>query len=183
MKVDIIKVEESGETHYDVYPSDKYGEYDGKPMFTTGDEYDAQNWTVDHGHTYLSKEYVAPVPAKFLRDLEAKCDRIHADMIENAKKVGWEFETHVTYRASAAWKDEPIHYAYFGDFGSVGTFKGFTDETYHTTEGGNAHDAHERLQSIAEGVWELGFTLTFNKDGKHRIFGISPRWMVVEEGE
>ena len=182
MNVDVIKNITDDGVKYAVYPAidDAYADYSGTPLFESADECDVMDWYEANGHKATWKEHAALVQSKFLHDLEKKCDEIHADMIEQATKVGWRFETHITYRASAAWKDDPIHYAYIGDCGSIGRFVGWTKETHAEEAGRNAQCAHERLMSISEGIWELGFTLTFDKNGKHTIYGNMPKWVAVE---
>ena len=182
MNVDVIKNMTDDGVKYAVHPAidDAYAEYSGTPLFESAEEYAVVDWCEDNGHKATWKEHAALVQSKFLRDLEKKCDGIRADMMEQAKAVGWKFETHVTYRASANWKDDPIHYAYVGDFGSIGKFVGWTKETHEQEAGRNAQWNHERLIAIAEGIWELGFTLTFDKDGKHTIYGNLPKWVAVE---
>ena len=39
------------------------------------------------------------------------------------------------------------------------------------------------LFGMATALWELGFTLTFDKDGKHTIFGNYPQWVTLDEEE
>ena len=155
-------------------------DYTGQPLVEFGNSDEAEAWCDKLGYEYVFVDRVAKVPAEYLKDIEAKADKLHREMLDIAKDLGLHFDTNVVYRASALWKDQPTHYAYFGDFGSVGRFSGpiYKDGTPESAREDKMRDIHQRLIYWAEALWELGFTLTFDKDGKHTVYGIYPDWVV-----
>ena len=188
MKVDIIHepgtaadfkvcTRPEGGTYY----GDRYS--DQKTLFGPAPDYDCVDWCMDHKHEFRHCKFSSLVPEKFFRDLEKRCDKVHAAMLEAARACGWSFGSDCIYKASAAWKDHPTHYAYNGDFGGRANFSGVTAGTETTKDGSTARSLLEWLDGVASGVWELGFTLTFDKDGKHRIFNTSAQWVTLEEEE
>ena len=185
MGYDIIKKDGK----YAVYPREAYnGEYyeenayEGEPVFTDESEGDCICWCEEHNADFRVREFAAPVPDKFLHDLEKKLDAWREELDEYAKKCGYRLDSNITYRASAAWKEQPTHYCYIGDFGSSANL---VCEDESKTKGNEAalRDAKNYLWSLmgaAQAVWELGFTVTYNKDGKHTIYGTYPRWITKD---
>ena len=190
MKVDIIhepgtaadfKVCTRPEVGTGIYYGERYGEQ--KTLFGPASDSDCIDWCCENENRYRHCKFVSLVPGEYFLDLEKRCDKVHAAMLEAAKACGWSFSSDITYRASAAWKDQPTHYAYNGDFGGRAKFDGITDETANSENGTKARRMLEWLDGVASGIWELGFTLTFDKAGKHRIFGTSAQWVTLEEEE
>ena len=188
MKVDIIHVPGTA-ADFQVCPRQNRNAYDGEryndapPIFGPASDCDCMEFCETNGHAFRHCKFAALVQPQFFADLEKRCNKVHAEMIEAAKACGWSFSSDCIYKASAAWKDCPTHYAYFGDFGSVAKFAGITDETANSENGTTARLFLQWLNGIAAAVWELGFNLTFDKDGQHRIFNTSAQWVALEEEE
>ena len=188
MKVDIIHVPGTA-ADFKVCTRPEGGTYDGerydeqKTLFGPASDSDCIDWCCENENRFRHCKFSALVPLQFFADLEKRCNKVHAEMIEAAKACGWSFSSDCIYKASAAWKEQPTHYAYFGDFGHVAKFDGITDETKDTENGTKARLFLEWLEGIAAAVWELGFNLTFDKDGQHRIFNTSAQWVTLEEEE
>lgn len=186
MKVDIIHVSGTA-ADFQVMPRRNGYAYDGEryndatPIFGPASDCDCMEFCEANGHAFRHCKFVSLVPPRFFGDLAERCDKAHAGMIEAGKACGWSFSSDCTYRASAAWKEQPTHYAYFGDFGGGAKFDGITDETENSDNGKKALRLLEWLNGIASAVWELGFNLTFDKDGKHTIFNQSAQWVKIEE--
>ncbi len=163
------------------YDGDRYG--DQKTLFGPAPDCDCIDFCMDRGYSFRHCKFVSLVYPHFFADLEARCDKVWAAMVAAAKACGWSFSSEITYRASAAWKDQPTHYAYSGDFGGCAKFDGITDETANTENGTKARLLLEWLDGVSAGVWELGFNLTFDEAGKHTIFNRSAQWVTLEEEE
>ena len=155
--------------------------YEGDPLFGPAPDGECMDWCEQHGHKFRHRKRVAIVPPHFFKDIEKKCDDAYRFMMEAADKCGWTFSSNATYRASAAWKEHPIHYCYSGDFGGGANFHGVTDESLYSDYGRNAMGDLTWLRGVAAGLWELGFTLTFDKDGKHTVFNSCPQWVTLDE--
>lgn len=105
------------------------------------------------------------IPSKFIKDVEKLADSIRFRLDSELKSRGLPaLESNITYRASAAWKDEPCHYCYIGDLSTVRIDYGVRDFSI------DCASLLTQLVAIAQTVWELGGQLTFNEDGKHTIF-------------
>lgn len=188
MKVDIIH-EPGTAADFKVCTRPEGGTYDGnryneqKTLFGPASDCDCIDWCCENENRFRHCKFASLVPEKFFLDLEKRCDKVHAAMLEAARACGWSFYSDCIYKASAAWKDHPTHYAYNGDFGGRANFSGVTPGTENTENGNRARLLLEWLDGVASGVWELGFTLTFDKDGKHRIFNTSAQWVTLEEEE
>ncbi len=180
MKVDIVKADDGT---YSVYGRDArdYDHYTSGPIYGPADRADCEDWCEDNHHTARLRKWAALVPEKFIHDLEAKCDRAYSNMTQHASLLGWRLTSNVTYRASAAWKDQPTHYCYLGDLGGQAKFENMTDENAATQIGEEALQFLKWLKAVSSGIWELGFTLTFDKDGKHTIYGAYPQWVTLDE--
>ena len=181
MQVDIVQTE-SG---CGVYPRTafKFGEYEGEPMFTAAEEGVCWEWCEEHFHEHRLRKRAALVSAKFIRDVEAKCDTWFAKMAEHAGKCGRRLESDITYRASAAWKENPTHYCYSGDFGGCARLVKTGEPAADPEALILAQHLMNMLYGASVALWELGFTLTFDKDGKHTVFGNFPEWVTVDEEE
>ena len=185
MKVDIILDDKTNK--YQVRKHEESPET-AKVLFTAEDDwengkYECEDWCQDNGHTYQFRAYNYLIPQKFAADVERKADKIRSYMAEDADKIGWSYHTNVTYRASAAWKDQPTHYAYVGDSGDTGKFNGYTEDKAKSWEGIRAMRYLSELIGMSLALWELGFNLTFDKDGKHTLFGRFPQWVTIDGEE
>lgn len=171
MQVDIVK----RDGDFAVYPraAFKYDEYEGDPLFTAKDEGDCWDWCERHGHQHRQRRLASLVPEKFVHDLEQRCDKVRARI----RELGCVVKSDITYRASAAWKDNPTHYCYEGDMGRCATL-----ERGELT--GYAWEPAEKLLlglfGMAIAARGLGFVLTFDKDGKHKVFGHHPQWVTLD---
>lgn len=109
------------------------------------------------------------IPSKFIKDVESEADSLRSRLDLELKERGLpSFQSDITYRASAAWKDEPCHYCYFGDC-SIACID-FSGCDFRLARYTLCRLYHNRLLAIAETVGELGGQLTFNEDGKHTIY-------------
>ena len=187
MKVDIIPAAGSN-ADFEVWrregaPKAYDDGYEGKPLFGPASDVECMEWCCENGHAYRHRKRVALVVPGFFKDIEKKCDLVYESMVHHAKQNGWTFSSDVTYRASAAWKDSPTHYAYRGDLGGCAGFDGVTEETWHTDHGQAAKSDLDWLRGVASGLWELGFTLTFDRYGKHTVFNTCEQWVTLDEAE
>lgn len=178
MKVDIISNEAAEK--YEVRERTDDETEPGAVLFQGDCQEDCEDFCERYGHKFRFRKEVIHFPAKFLADVEKRANKVRAEMDEDAAKIGWKFGTHVTYRASAAWKDEPTHYCYLGDHGGTGQFNGYTKETAGTSDGKRALQGHVELIGMFEALWELGLTLTFDEAGKHKVYGKYPEWITVD---
>lgn len=171
MQVDIVK----RDGDFAVYPraAFKYDEYEGDPLFTAKDEGDCWDWCERHGHQHRQRRLASLVPEKFVHDLEQRCDKVRARI----RELGCVVKSDITYRASAAWKDNPTHYCYEGDMGGCATLER-GELTGYAWE--PAEDLLLGLFGMAIAARELGFVLTFDKDGKHKVFGHHPQWVTLD---
>lgn len=181
MKVDIVKRDKD----FAVYPREAFNgdEYEGEPLFAAENDADCWDFCEGNHHQHRQRRCVSLVPERFVRDLEAKCDRWFAKMGDYAAACGRVLKSDVTYRASAAWKDEPTHYCYQGDFGSSARLVKAGEEVTNADALASALQMLDSLYGAASALWELGFVLTFNEDGKHRVFGNYPQWVTLDEEE
>ena len=181
MKMDIIKRKDD----YAVYPRDKFDgdEYEGEPVFVDEDRYECELWCEDHGHTFRHHRQAILVKPAFVKDVEKKLDKWRSELDEYARRCGRRLESNITYRASAAWKEETTHYCYFGDFGGCASFvhedKSKADASAFT----EATRYFDIIIGAADALWELGLTVTYDKDGKHTIYGLWPEWVTPDNEE
>ena len=180
MKVDIIPTPGTS-ADWQVQPRDDSGEYEAAPVFGPASDCECVEWCDENGYEYRHRKNAALVVPRFFDDLAKRCDNVHAAMIERATRCGWSFASDCIYRASAAWKENPTHYAYNGDFGGAAYFRGVTDESAASEDGRRAQELLSWLLGAASCAWELGFNLTFDKAGKHRVFNTCPQWVTLEE--
>jgi hypothetical protein len=150
-------------------------------MFADADEGVCWDWCEEHGHEHRLRKRVALVRPKFIRDIEARCDKWYAKMAEHAAACGRRFVSNITYRASAAWKDYPTHYCYSGDMGGYARLEKTGEPAQDPEALMLAQHLMDMLYGASAALWELGFTLTFDKDGKHTVFGNYPEWVTVDE--
>lgn len=109
------------------------------------------------------------IPSKFIKDVEKLADGLRARLDLELKLQGLPpFQSDITYRASAAWKDHPFHYCYIGDSSTASI--DFSGCDFRLDRYVLSRLYHNQLVAIAQTVWELGGQLTFNEDGKHIIF-------------
>lgn len=170
MIMNIIRNGDKFELHY-------VEDEDGKPVATFDDPESCEEYCKHHGYTPRYRKYVSPVPPKFVKDVERRAD----DAVGKIRDVGLAVRSDVTYRASAAWKEQPTHYAYIGDFGGVAKLEDAGDRACSDAAYTVGKGWLRELFGMATALWELGFTLTFDKDGKHTIFGNYPEWVTVDE--
>ena len=177
MKTDIVREDGGQSAVYSKCAFDGY-DYKGDPIFR-GDEGECLDYCEANGHTHRLRRHAALVPPKFVKDVERRAD----DAVGKIRDLGLAVRSDVTYRASAAWKEQPTHYAYIGDFGGGAKLedagdRACSDAAYAVGKGWLCE-----LFGMATALWELGFTLTFDKDGKHTIFGNYPQWVTLDEEE
>ncbi len=185
MKVDIIPTAGTS-ADFEVRKRDgaptRYDDgYEGDPLFGPAPDCECVEWCEEHGHEYRHRRRIALVPPHFFKDIEDRCDSVHTLMLERAERCGWTFSSNAFYKASAAWKDHPIHYCYSGDYGGGAKFDGVTDKSLRGEDGREAKCCFHWLRGVSAGLWELGFTLTFDKDGKHTVFNAHPQWVTLDE--
>lgn len=167
-----------GPREYGVYPTHKaprgkYGEYEVEPVFK-GTLEECQEHVDDR---YEAELYVqtAIVPPWYIADAEKRADKYRERIDETGAKVS----SDVIYKESAAWKEHPTHYAYTGDFGGCAKLS-FGDKV-GDAEKQTAYAYLQCLFGFASALWELGLVLTFDKDGKHTIYGNHPQWVTLEQ--
>lgn len=157
-----------------------WDDYETAPLFTGKSQGECEDWCEERGIAFKDIRYrklVATVPVKFFDDLEKKADKAR----ERIVGLGFRVVSDVTYRASAAWKDEPVHYAYIGDFGGTARLVGKgLGEAKEEARFDEAQGWLRELFGMSEAVHELGFTLTFGADGKHRIYNRAEQWVTIE---
>ena len=102
MKVDIISNEAAEK--YEVRERTDDETEPGAVLFQGDCQEDCEDFCERYGHKFRFRKEVIHFPAKFLADVEKRANKVRAEMDEDAAKIGWKFGTHVTYRASAAWK-------------------------------------------------------------------------------
>lgn len=185
MKVDIIPAKTNGDFKVwdrECAPDSQYDDaYEGKPLFGPASDCDCIEWCEDNGHRYRHRKFAALVAPSNFSDLEKRCDKVYAKLSEGAAKCGRRLVSDCTYRASAAWKESPTHYCYSGDFGGQARLVK-TGETKPDPDAlDNANHNLTWLFGVSDSLWELGFILTFDRDGKHKIFSTFPEWVTVEE--
>lgn len=158
--------------------------YDDEPtnalLFGPAPLDECESWCYDHGHEYRIRRMVALVPPNFLMDLEARCDEWYSSMASEASLCGRVLSSDITYRASAAWKEQPTHYCYTGDLGSVARLVKRDDAADDQIAEKCAQGFLNALIGASIAVHELGFVLTFNKDGKHTVFNASAQWVTLD---
>lgn len=177
MKTDIVREDGGQSAVYSKYAFDGY-DYKGDPIFR-GDEGECLDYCEANGHTHRLRRRAALVAPKFVKDAERRAD----DAVGKIRDLGLAVRSNVTYRASAAWKEQPTHYAYIGDFGSVAVLEWRAGISPDMKDFDVANGWLRELFGMATALWELGFTLTFDKDGKHTIFGNYPQWVTLDEEE
>lgn len=179
MQVDIVKTGDK----WAVYPRSafEYDGYRGDPIFTGDEEVDCWDWCDRNNHNLRRRRHVMLVVPKFVKDVERRADKWHADMLDFARGSGRRFVSNITYHASAAWKEEPTHYCYVGDIGGSASFVVEDKSLEHNGAAKQARNILHMLCGAAITLWELGFTLTFDKDGKHTVYGKYPRWVTLDD--
>lgn len=157
--------------------------YEGKPLYGPADEDACLDWCAEHEYKYRHRTQAMAIPERFRRDVERRCDEMREDLERWAAKCGRRLESNIHYRASAAWKDEPTHYCYHGDMGATARLVRVDESKADADALVQANMYLDFLLGAAVTLWELGLTLTYGKDGKHRIFGQYPQWVTVKENE
>lgn len=181
MNVDIVKMNHS-EDNWGIFETSREEcaeYYDSIPLFS-GPYVDCIEWCIDKRNSVVSwrvRKYAHLIPHEFVKDVEARADECMRSIFNCGLKV----VSNVIYKASAAWKDQPTHYAYIGDFCGHAKLertgnKECTDMAYSIGKEWLNH-----LFGMATALWELGFNLTFDKNGKHTVFGNFPEWVTVDE--
>lgn len=109
------------------------------------------------------------IPSKFIRDVEALADRVRrgldAELFNNGLPP---FESNITYRASAAWKDSPTHYCYIGDH-SIARIN-YGDSDWFSPKFVLVRSLYSQLVGFSQVLWEIGGQLTFDEHGNHTVF-------------
>ena len=182
MQADIVTLEKF---KYGVFPREgapvRYdGGYKTECLFGPATEDECIDWCESNGIEYRMRRRAALLPERFVHDLEDRCNKWRKALDENANRCGMKLASDVIYRASAAWKENPTHYAYLGDFGGsariVVVEEGISDSDALLL----ANQYLNYLFGAATAAWELGYILTFDENGKHTIFGNYPQWVTVD---
>ena len=178
MKTDIIQKGDG----WAVYPRTAYdGDgYEGDPIYTGECEGDCIEWCEEHAHTYRRRKNVVPIPEKFLRDVEKRFDGWREDLDAAAEACGMRVESNATYHESAAWKEEPTHYCYSGDMGGGARLVEADAAKRDAEAEAEAWALLREIATAAAALWELGITMTYGADGRHRAFGIFPEWVTLD---
>jgi len=184
MKVDIVKAK-SGHMVYprDGAPKGWDDKYESAPLYGPADDGDCMDWCEQNNHQFRHRQQAALVPPHFFNDLEKQCDIWLAELNRFAEMCGRKLETDVTYRASAAWKENPTHYCYSGDMGGTAQLQRVDESKANADALMEATTLLHVLFGASRAVWEMGFTLTFDKDGKHTIFNKREQWVTLDEEE
>jgi len=186
MEYDIIKRNGKCEVYpRTAYNGDAYEEnaYEGDPAFSAEGEAECMDWCDERKAEYRVREFSATVPDKFLRDLEKKLDGWRANLERCAKNCGYRLESDITYRVSAAWKYHPTHYCYVGDMGGIARLVREDKSKDNANELTGARNYLHLLVGAADSVWELGFTVTYDNEGKHTVYGACPKWITKDSAE
>jgi len=170
MTMDIIRKGDRFELHHS-------GDEEGEPVLTFDNPDDCEERCKELGYRPRYRKYASLVKPWFLKDVEKRAD----DAVGKIRDVGLVVRSDVTYRASAAWKEQPTHYAYIGDFGGVAKLEDAGDRACSDAAYTVGKGWLRELFGMATALWELGFTLTFDEDGKHTVFGNYPEWVTVDE--
>lgn len=186
MKVDIIQMKPSAPDSWAVFPRDvapkKWDDdCEGNPLYGPSDDDDCIDWCRENGHSFRHRSQGTLIPPQFYVDLEEQCDRWFQKMASFAERCGRRLESDITYRASAAWKDQPTHYCYAGDMGGLARLVLVDDAKADADALVSAQSYLDMLFGASQALWELGITLTFNEDGKHKIFNSRIQWVTLDE--
>lgn len=195
MNVDIVKAKSGWLVHpRKGAPREFDDAYETEPLFGPADDGECIDWCEQNGHSFRHRQQAALISPHFFTDLEKRCDTWLKELNGFAKTCGCKLVTDATYRASAAWKEEPTHYCYMSDFGGIAELERDTSPEATdivrqlplgaaTEAESNATVYLDRLFGASQAVWELGFILTFDKDGKHTIFDKRVQWVTLDEEE
>ena len=109
------------------------------------------------------------IPSKFIKDIERLCDSVRVDLNceLNAQGLPPLHLGDIIYRASAAWKDQPVHYCYFGDSSVIAVDYG-SDRLNPRFNLCRRYLC--RLIAYARVIWELGGQLTYDANGRHTVY-------------
>lgn len=180
MNVDIVEIE----NYWCVFKTSSDGcfEYDEDIPLFSGSHVDCVEWCEDKKNlvdSWRIRKYVHLVQHRFIKDVEARADKCMQSILD----CGIGVVSDVIYKASAAWKEQPIHYAYCGDFGGSARLL-WSDAVPESERSENkmveARANLNYLFGMADALWELGFNLTFDKNGKHTMFGNFTEWVTVD---
>lgn len=179
MNVDIVEMDD-GHNNCCVFntPNDECAEYYKDIPLFSGSLADCIEWCDDKRNlvdSWRVRKYAHLVRHRFIKDVEARADKCLRSILD----CGIEVVSDVIYKASAAWKEQPIHYAYCGDLG--GSARITWRDNIPESEIFEARASLNYLFGMADSMWELGFNLTFDKNGKHTVFGNFPEWVTVDE--
>lgn len=109
------------------------------------------------------------IPSSYIKDIETLANTVRSLLDAELFKRGLPpYESNITYRASAAWKDFPTHYCYIGEYSTSRINYG--DSEWTSSEFIGVRSFHSQLVGFARVVWELGGQLTFDEHGKHTVF-------------
>ena len=160
---------------------------DGKPVFSC--EASSTDWSewLDN-HTDWRDDCARRVfrlrcsfPKSFVKDLEAKAQRKLDAYREGGKSLGCgelkidrSWTTH-TCRASANWKEEPTRYTFDQHLKWDNPLDMSKAETL------SVWDEYISLLGMADAVYELGFTLTFDSDFRVHLMNAHAEWREVED--
>lgn len=184
MKVDIVKGISGWSIHPRIGAPGRWDDgYETPPLFGPTDYDSCVAWCEDNGHSYRVRQLASLVNPRFIKDVEKRCDGWFKWLSESAEKCGRKLVSDTTYRASAAWKEEPTHYCYVGDMGGTAHLQR-VDETKADADALiQARSFLDVLFGASDVLWELGYTLTFDKNGKHTIFNKREQWVTLDEAE
>lgn len=120
--------------------------------------------------------------ASFATDLRKRAQKLLDDYRAEGARLGWgelyidtSWTAH-TYRASAAWKEQPTLYTFDQRLTWTKPPEGYGD-----TDALWARDSYVRLVGMADAAHELGMELVFDKDFKVSLMGAYAEWRVTED--
>ena len=185
MKVDIIPT--AGTTaDFEVRPREgapvKYEEgYEGAPLFGPASDLQCMDWCEREGHAYRHRKRAALVVPDRFKAVEEKCDSVYRVMVFHAKRAKWTFVSDAAYCTGALFRDAPPRFCYRSDLGGSAKFDGMSSGKTQGEDGQAALCNLEWLRGVASGLWDLGFALTFDRDGKHAVFDRGTQWVTLDE--
>ena len=176
-----------------VYERGELGEYgelpDRKPVYEVESEDDEgwREWIESHTDWRDDRRLricrrTGTFDAAYAKDLEAKAQELLDRYRAEGAKLGWgelyidTSWTVYTYRASAAWKEQPTLYT----FDQRLTWKN-APGAYGDTDALWARDNYVRLVGMADAAHELGVDLVFDEGFKVRLVGLRADWKAEYE--
>lgn len=148
--------------------------YTGVPILS-GDEEDCRNWFHCHGITDFGVvRRVCLVPPQFLDDLVRVADDVRHTLDGLLDTIGWRVHSDCFLRYTS-------RRCYNGDLGgSARLVKAFEKPDNPVTLERATNDL-VYLCGMSRAAYELGFTLSYDEEGRHKLTGF-PRYVIDMEG-